>query len=144
MGIEATTLEANAAMRSIVRRDTGERYEEFLRGLARPSSIPMPVSPRLPRPRTFPLWHNPRRRKPNVRTKLHLLSNKLSLGRRPSASYCLRCFPSSHRSRMHDALEQEIQQAADKTKSFSAKGSDGAVAARLWDQTMFCTDTKTR
>jgi hypothetical protein len=26
----AVTLEANAAMRSIVRRDTGESYEEFL------------------------------------------------------------------------------------------------------------------
>jgi hypothetical protein len=33
LGIDATTLEANAAMRSIVRRDTGESYEEFLRGL---------------------------------------------------------------------------------------------------------------
>ena|ERR1035438_908897 len=31
IGIDATTLEANAAMRSIVRRDTGETYEEFLR-----------------------------------------------------------------------------------------------------------------
>src|ERR1700736_3816214 len=29
LGIDATTLEANAAMRSIVRRDTGESYEEF-------------------------------------------------------------------------------------------------------------------
>jgi transposase len=32
IGIDATTLEANAAMRSIVRRETGESYEEFLRG----------------------------------------------------------------------------------------------------------------
>jgi hypothetical protein len=31
---------------------------------------------------------------------------------------------------LHDALQQEIQQAAD-SKSFAAKGSDGAVAARL-------------
>lgn len=29
--VDATTLEANAAIRSIVRRDTGEGYEEFLR-----------------------------------------------------------------------------------------------------------------
>jgi transposase len=29
IGIDATTLEANAALRSIVRRDTGEGYEEF-------------------------------------------------------------------------------------------------------------------
>ena len=32
IAIDATTLEANAAMRSIVRRDTGESYEEFLLG----------------------------------------------------------------------------------------------------------------
>ena len=31
IGIDATTLEANAAMRSIVRRDTGENYVEYLR-----------------------------------------------------------------------------------------------------------------
>ena len=35
IAIDATTLEANAAMRSIVRRDTGASYEEFLRGLGR-------------------------------------------------------------------------------------------------------------
>jgi len=39
IAIDATTLEANAAMRSIVRRDTGESYEEFLRGLAKASGI---------------------------------------------------------------------------------------------------------
>ena len=43
MGIDATTLEANAAMRSIVRRDTGEAYEEFLRGLAKASGIETPT-----------------------------------------------------------------------------------------------------
>lgn len=30
VGIDATTLEANAALRSIVRRDTGESYQDFL------------------------------------------------------------------------------------------------------------------
>jgi len=39
IGIDATTLEANAAMRSIVRRDSGESYEEFLKGLAHESGI---------------------------------------------------------------------------------------------------------
>jgi transposase len=43
IGIDATTLEANAAMRSIVRRDTGESYEEFLRGLAKASGIATPT-----------------------------------------------------------------------------------------------------
>jgi len=43
VGIDATTLEANAAMRSIVRRDTGESYEEFLQGLARESGIATPT-----------------------------------------------------------------------------------------------------
>src|SRR6266581_2899608 len=43
IAIDATTLEANAAMRSIVRRDTGESYEEFLRGLAKASGITTPT-----------------------------------------------------------------------------------------------------
>src|SRR6266404_6286953 len=43
VGIDATTLEANAAMRSIVRRDSGESYEEFLTGLAKESGIETPT-----------------------------------------------------------------------------------------------------
>src|SRR5262250_2710409 len=43
VGIDATTLEANAAMRSIVRRDTGEGYEEFLRRLAQESGMATPT-----------------------------------------------------------------------------------------------------
>src|SRR5438093_12738739 len=42
LGVDATTLEANAAMRSIVRRDTGDSYEEFLVGLAKASGIKTP------------------------------------------------------------------------------------------------------
>ena len=34
IGVDATTLEANAAMRSIVRRATGEQYREYLKKLA--------------------------------------------------------------------------------------------------------------
>jgi transposase len=43
VGVDATTLEANAAMRSIVRRDNGASYEEFLTGLARQSGIETPT-----------------------------------------------------------------------------------------------------
>jgi hypothetical protein len=43
VGVDATTLEASAAMRSIVRRDTGESYEEFLTGLARASGMATPT-----------------------------------------------------------------------------------------------------
>ena len=43
IGIDATTLEANGAMRSIVRRDSGESYEEFLTGLAQESGIETPT-----------------------------------------------------------------------------------------------------
>lgn len=43
IGIDATTLEANAAMRSIIRRDTGESYEDFLTGLAKESGIETPT-----------------------------------------------------------------------------------------------------
>ena len=42
VGVDATTLEANAAMRSIVRRDNGQRYEAFLTELAHKSGIATP------------------------------------------------------------------------------------------------------
>src|SRR5918996_4826729 len=43
IGIDATTLEANAALRSIVRRDSGETYQEFLTRLAQASGIATPT-----------------------------------------------------------------------------------------------------
>ena len=43
LGIDATTLEANAALRSIVRRDTGESYSAYLEGLAQSSGIATPT-----------------------------------------------------------------------------------------------------
>jgi transposase len=43
VGIDATTLEANAALRSIVWRDTGESYEAFLIGLAKASGLDTPT-----------------------------------------------------------------------------------------------------
>jgi transposase len=43
IAIDATTLEANAAMRSIVRRDTEESYQEYLTGLAKASGIATPT-----------------------------------------------------------------------------------------------------
>ena len=43
IGVDATTLEANAAMKSIVRRDTGEGYQEFLTRLAQESGIATPT-----------------------------------------------------------------------------------------------------
>jgi transposase len=49
VGIDATTLEANAAMRSIVRRDSGESYEDFLKGLAKESGIKTPTREELAR-----------------------------------------------------------------------------------------------
>lgn len=49
VAIDATTLEANAAMRSIVRRDTGESYQAFLTGLAKASGIDTPTREELAR-----------------------------------------------------------------------------------------------
>ncbi len=43
VGIDATSLEANAALRSIVRRDTGENYQDFLTKLAQASGIETPT-----------------------------------------------------------------------------------------------------
>jgi transposase len=47
IGVDATTLEANAALRSIVRRDTGEKYDEFLTRLAKESGIETPTREQL-------------------------------------------------------------------------------------------------
>jgi len=43
IGVDATTLEANAALRSIVRRDTGDTYQEFLTKLAQASGVATPT-----------------------------------------------------------------------------------------------------
>ena len=49
VGVDATTLEANAAMRSIERRDTGESYEAFIRRLAEASGVETPTRAELAR-----------------------------------------------------------------------------------------------
>ena len=43
IGVDATTLEANAAMRSIVRRDTGQSYQDYLEQLAKNAGIENPT-----------------------------------------------------------------------------------------------------
>jgi transposase len=47
VAIDATTLEANAALRTLVRRDTGEGYEQYLRRLALESGIETPTREQL-------------------------------------------------------------------------------------------------
>src|SRR5258708_11395307 len=66
VAIDATTLEANAAMRSIVRRDTGESYQEFLTRLAVESGIKTPtrealarLDPRRQKRTSNKAWANP-------------------------------------------------------------------------------------
>jgi transposase len=49
LGVDSTTLEANAALGTMVRRDTGEGYEEFLRRLAQASGIKTPTREELAR-----------------------------------------------------------------------------------------------
>ena len=51
-GSPISTLEANAALRSIVRRDTGEGYEEFLTRLAQASGIATPTREDVTAPRS--------------------------------------------------------------------------------------------
>ena len=43
VAIDATTLEANAAMKSIVRKDSGEDWKEYLQGLAKAEGIENPT-----------------------------------------------------------------------------------------------------
>lgn len=47
IAVDATTLEANAALRTLVRRDTGEGYEQYLRRLALESGIETPTREQL-------------------------------------------------------------------------------------------------
>ena len=49
IGVDATTLEANAALRRIVRRDSGESYQDFLTRLAQASGIETPTRAELAR-----------------------------------------------------------------------------------------------
>jgi transposase len=49
ISVDATTLEANAAMRSIVRRDTGQKYEEYLKELAQAAGIENPTREQMAR-----------------------------------------------------------------------------------------------
>lgn len=66
IGIDATTLEANAALRSIVRRDTKQPYEEFLSDLAQASGIETPtredlakIDRKRPKKGSNQDWYNP-------------------------------------------------------------------------------------
>jgi transposase len=43
VAVDATTLEANAAMKSIVRKDTGQNWKEYLQGLAKAEGIENPT-----------------------------------------------------------------------------------------------------
>ena len=47
IGVDGSTMEANAAMRSIRRRDTGESYREMLRRMAEESGIETPTAAEL-------------------------------------------------------------------------------------------------
>ena len=44
IGVDASTMEANAALRAIVRRDSGEGYREMLQRLAKESGIETPMA----------------------------------------------------------------------------------------------------
>ena len=66
LGVDATTLEANAAMKSLVRRDSGESYDDFLTELAKASGIETPTRADLaridrqrPKKGSNDDWHNP-------------------------------------------------------------------------------------
>jgi transposase len=49
VSIDATTLEANAAMRSLVRRDNSQKYEDYLKELAKAAGMDNPTREQLAR-----------------------------------------------------------------------------------------------
>ncbi len=73
VGVDATTLEANAALRSIIRRDTKETYEEFLTRLAQASG-----SRRRPA-RIWPRWIARGRTRHPIKTgRIHTIPTRRS------------------------------------------------------------------
>jgi transposase len=57
ISLDATTLEANAALKNIVRRDNGQSYEEYLKGLEQAAGIEKPTREQLAR------WDRKRKKK---------------------------------------------------------------------------------
>jgi transposase len=49
VSIDATTLEANAALRSLVRRDNGQKYDDYLKDLAKAAGMENPTREQLAR-----------------------------------------------------------------------------------------------
>jgi transposase len=49
VSVDATTLEANAALRSIVRRDSGQSYDDYVKDLARAAGLEEPTREQLAR-----------------------------------------------------------------------------------------------
>src|SRR6266852_4415217 len=49
VSIDATTLEANAALRSLVRRDNGQKYDDYLKDLAKAAGIEDPTREQMAR-----------------------------------------------------------------------------------------------
>ena len=90
VGVDSTTLEANAAMRAIVRRDDATEYEAWLEGLARASGIETPTRQDLAKlDRTRPGkgsnkdWkhpHDPEARITKMKDGRTRLAHKLELG----------------------------------------------------------------
>ena len=82
IGIDATTLEANAALRSIVRRDSGETYQEFLTRLAQASGIETPTRADLAR---LDRKRPKKGRNPEWRRPAYRFSDQLKLERMASS-----------------------------------------------------------
>ena len=66
LGVDGTTLEANAALRSIVRRDNGQGYTEYLTELAQADGVEAPTREELARRGTR--RRSTRRSRPRTRT----------------------------------------------------------------------------
>ena len=49
VGVDATTLEANAALKNLVRRDNGQSYNDYLKDLAQAAGIENPTREQLAR-----------------------------------------------------------------------------------------------
>jgi transposase len=98
VGVDGTTLEANAELLSIVRRDTGEDYQEFVTRLAQEAGIATPTREQLAkldrkacREGSNEDWvnpHDPEARITKVKDgRTHLAPGQMTLGRHTGARH---------------------------------------------------------
>ena len=140
IGIDATTLEANAALRSIVRRDSEQGYEEFLMELAKAFGIATPRREdlaKLDRQRTGKgsnrVWKHPHDADARITRMKDGRTHLAHQARRPAGAGSGVCESAAHPGRARAAAAAATRRAAGATLCASVR--------ERRDETAACTGT---